>query len=168
MVNRNLIRGLDLNEEEWQAELAEAMEGVSAEDIEWNAQEVVVNQIVEGKVLRVEGDFVLVDVGYKSEGIILIDEWEESEEPPEAGQTVKVLIEDVEDVHGLVDDSRGMISLSKRKAEKIEAWLKVMETVHEDDVVTGIVTRKIKGKTQVGRSALWFVRPTRSRSTPTA
>ena len=31
-----------------------------------------------------------------------------------------------------------MISLSKRKAEKIEAWMKVMETVHEGDVVTGI------------------------------
>ena len=38
-----------------------------------------------------------------------------------------------------------MILLSKRKAEKIEAWLKVMETVHEGDVVTGKVTRKIKG-----------------------
>ena len=51
----------------------------------------------------------------------------------------------MEDIHGLVDDSRGMITLSKRKAEKIEAWLKVMETVHENDVVTGVVTRKIKG-----------------------
>jgi small subunit ribosomal protein S1 len=38
-----------------------------------------------------------------------------------------------------------MITLSKRKAEKIEAWMKVIETVHEGDVVTGIVTRKIKG-----------------------
>ncbi len=38
-----------------------------------------------------------------------------------------------------------MIILSKRKAEKIEAWMKVMETVHEGDVVTGVVTRKIKG-----------------------
>jgi small subunit ribosomal protein S1 len=38
-----------------------------------------------------------------------------------------------------------MISLSKRKAEKIEAWMKVMETVHENDIVTGAVTRKIKG-----------------------
>ena len=38
-----------------------------------------------------------------------------------------------------------MIALSKRKAEKIEAWLKVMETVHENDIVTGTVTRKIKG-----------------------
>ena len=64
---------------------------------------------------------------------------------PEPGTKVKVLIEDVEDIHGLVDDSRGMITLSKRKAEKIEAWLKVMETVHEGDVVTGVATRKIKG-----------------------
>ena len=64
---------------------------------------------------------------------------------PEPGAIVKVLIEDVEDIHGLVDDTRGMITLSKRKAEKIEAWMKVIETVHEGDVVTGIVTRKIKG-----------------------
>ena len=104
-----------------------------------------VNQIVQGRVLRVEGDFVLVDVGYKSEGIILRSEWEEGEPLPKPGQIIKVLIEDVEDIHGLVDDSRGMITLSKRKAEKIEAWLKVMETVHEGDVVTGVVTRKIKG-----------------------
>ncbi|HYW78315.1 MAG TPA: S1 RNA-binding domain-containing protein, partial [Thermoguttaceae bacterium] len=145
MVNRNLIRGLDLSEEEWQSELEEAMQGVSAEELEWDAQEIAVNQIVEGEILRVEGDFVLVDVGYKSEGMILKNEWEESDTPPEAGQTVKVLIEDVEDVHGMADDARGMISLSKRKAEKIEAWMKVMETVHEEDVVTGIVTRKIKG-----------------------
>ena len=145
MVNRNLIRGLDLSEEEWQQELNAAMEGVPAEELEWGAQEVVINQIVPGKILRVEGDFVLVDVGYKSEGIILRGEWEQDEPPPEAGQEVKVLIEDVEDVYGLVDDSRGMISLSKRKAQKIEAWMKVMETVHEEDVVTGIVTRKIKG-----------------------
>src|SRR5436853_3279014 len=38
-----------------------------------------------------------------------------------------------------------MIVLSKRKAEKIEKWMKVMETVHENDVVSGEVTRKIKG-----------------------
>ncbi|HUT11576.1 MAG TPA: 30S ribosomal protein S1 [Thermoguttaceae bacterium] len=145
MVNRNLIRGLDLSEEEWQQELDAALEGVPAEEIEWGAQEVVVNQIVDGEVLRVEGDFVLVDVGYKSEGIIFRNEWDEDEPPPEPGQHVKVLIEDVEDVYGLVDDSRGMISLSKRKAEKIEAWIQVMEKVQEEDVVTGQVTRKIKG-----------------------
>jgi small subunit ribosomal protein S1 len=145
MVNRNLIRGLDLSEEEWQQELTAALDGATEEDIDWGGDDVAINQIIQGRVLRVEGDFVLVDVGYKSEGVILRSEWEETEPPPEPGQRIKVLIEDIEDVHGTVDDTRGMISLSKRKAEKIEAWMKVMETVHEEDVVTGAVTRKIKG-----------------------
>ena len=88
MVNRNLIRSLDLSEEEWQSELAAAMENAPAEEIdEWGTREVAVNQIVQGRVLRVEGDFVLVDVGYKSEGIILRSEWEEGEPPPKPGTT---------------------------------------------------------------------------------
>jgi small subunit ribosomal protein S1 len=145
MVNRNLIRSLDLSDEQWQQEITAAMENAPTEEIEWGTREVAVNQIVQGRVLRTEGDYVLVDVGYKSEGIILRSEWEPGEPLPKAGTIIKVLIEDVEDIHGLVDDSRGMITLSKRKAEKIEAWLQVMETVHEGDVVTGAATRKIKG-----------------------
>src|SRR3972149_4741370 len=145
MVDRNLIRSLDLTEEEWQQELNSALEGNAPEDIDWTTQEMNLNQIVQGRVLRVEGDVVLVDVGYKSEGIIFRSEWEEGEPLPAPGSTVKVLIEDVEDIHGLVDDARGMVTLSKRKAEKIEAWMKVIETVKEGDVVTGLVTRKIKG-----------------------
>ena len=146
MVNRNLIRSLDLPEEEWQHELDAAMEGTPLDEIEqWGTQDVSVNQIVPGKILRVEGDVVLVDVGYKSEGIVFRNEWEEDDAEPQPGDQVKVLIEDVEDAHGLVDDSRGMITLSKRKAEKIEAWQEVMDEVHEGDVVTGRVIRKIKG-----------------------
>lgn len=145
MVNRNLIRNFDVSEDEWDIVLAEAMEGADPDEIDWGSDEVDVNQIVEGKVLRIEGDHVLVDVGYKSEGLIPLNEWDEEEEQPVAGQVFKVLVEDVEDPFGRAADSAGMIALSKRKAEKIEAWLKVMETVHEDDIVTGTVTRKIKG-----------------------
>ena len=145
MVNRNLIRGLDLNKDEWEEELAAAMGGTATEEIDWGGGELAVNKIIDGKILRIDNEFVLVDVGYKSEGIIPLSEWEEGEEPPQVGEHVKVLIEDVEDVFGRTEESRGMISLSKRKAEKIEAWLKVMETVHENDIVTGTVTRKIKG-----------------------
>jgi small subunit ribosomal protein S1 len=145
MVNRNLIRNLDITDEEWRQELEQAMEGTAAEEMAIGGEEIPLNEVVPGKVLRVEEDYVLVDVGYKSEGIILRSEWEEGEELPHPGQEIKVLIEDVEDIHGLVDDSRGMIALSKRKAEKIEAWQKVMESVREDDVVTGVATRKIKG-----------------------
>ena len=72
--------------QEWQQEITAAMEDMPPEDIEWGTQEVAVNQIVEGRVLRVEGDFVLVDVGYKSEGIILRSEWEEGEALPKPGQ----------------------------------------------------------------------------------
>ena len=47
MVNRNLIRGLDLTEEEWQQELESALEGVPADEIAWTTQEMELNKIVE-------------------------------------------------------------------------------------------------------------------------
>ncbi|GAB4130638.1 MAG: 30S ribosomal protein S1 [Thermogutta sp.] len=145
MVNRNLIRGLDPSPEEWEAELQEASAGLPPEEWVLSHEDVSVNQIVEGRILRVERDFVVVDVGYKSEGIVPLSEWEEGEEPPKPGDIVSVLVEDLEDQFGLGDDYRGMITLSKRKAEKIRAWMRVMETVKEGDVVKGTVTRKIKG-----------------------
>jgi small subunit ribosomal protein S1 len=144
MVNRNLIRGLDSNEQEWEQEWAEALEGADPTRIEWGGEGVALNEIVEGRILRIEGDHVLVDVGYKSEGMIPLNEWGEEDEPPQPGQIVKVLIEDIEDIQAGIDEA-SMVALSKRKAEKIEAWKKVMESVHEGDVVTGMATRKIKG-----------------------
>ncbi|MBS0209705.1 MAG: 30S ribosomal protein S1 [Planctomycetes bacterium] len=144
MVNRNLIRGLDLNEQDWEAELNAALTGVGADEIEWGGEDISLNQIVEGRILRIEDEQVLIDVGYKSEGMIPLNEWDETEEPPQPGQTVKVLVEDIEDTTPGMEDA-GMIVLSKRKAEKIENWRKVMESVKEGDVVTGAVTRKIKG-----------------------
>jgi small subunit ribosomal protein S1 len=141
MVNRNLIREFDVSDEDWNVAIGDALPS----DMEWlGGEEVGPNQIVEGKVLRIDDDYVLVDVGYKSEGIVPREEWEEGDELPQVGDTIRVLVEDVEELGGRHDD-RGMIILSKRKAEKIEKWMKVMETVHEGDTVTGIVTRKIKG-----------------------
>ena len=147
MVNRNLIRGLDLGNEEMERELELAMAdgGNATTAVEWGGGDLAVNSIVKGRILRVDDEFVLVDVGYKSEGQIARDEWDDTEEPPQVGDTLKVLIEEVEGVQEQLEEPRGMIALSKRKARKIEDWLKVMETVHENDVVTGVVTRKIKG-----------------------
>jgi small subunit ribosomal protein S1 len=142
MVNRNLIREFDVSEEEENA----AIGTLAPEEMDWlGGTDVTANQIVEGKVLRIDDDFILVDVGYKSEGIIPRNEWEEGDELPAVGDTLRVLVEDLEDVSPQQQDDRGMIVLSKRKAEKIEKWMKVMETVKEGDVVTGTVTRKIKG-----------------------
>lgn len=142
MVNRNLIREFDISEDEENA----AIGLLEPENMEWlGGADVTSNQIVEGKVLRIDDDFILVDVGYKSEGIVPRNEWEEGDELPAVGDTIRVLVEDLEDAMPQQQDDRGMIVLSKRKAEKIEKWMKVMETVKEGDVVTGTVTRKIKG-----------------------
>ena len=141
MVNRNLIREFDVSEEDWNVAIGESL----PEDMDWlGGGDVGPNQIVEGKVIRIDEDFILVDVGYKSEGIIPRNEWEEGDAIPEIGDKIRVLVEDTEEHAGPRDD-RGMIVLSKRKAEKIEKWMKVMETVHEGDTVSGQVTRKIKG-----------------------
>ncbi len=148
MVNRNLIRGLDLGNDELDREVELAMGDSTVDTMEWGGSGgiMAVNSIVVGRILRVDDEFVLLDVGYKSEGQIPRHEWDEHEDPPKVGDTIKVLIEEVEgSPEQLMEEPRGMIALSKRKARKIEDWLKVMETVHENDVVTGIVTRKIKG-----------------------
>ena len=141
MVNRNLIRELELGDELDQ-ELELAMAGTETEYSVGSAT-LAVNSVLEGKILRVDDEFVLVDVGYKSEGHIPRNEWDETEPPPQVGDTVKVLLEEFED--GSLEEQRGLITLSKRKARRIEDWLRVMESVHENDVVTGFVTRKIKG-----------------------
>jgi small subunit ribosomal protein S1 len=142
MVNRNLIRELETGDELDQ-ELEMAMAGAPEGEYSVAAATLAVNSVLEGKVLRVDDEFVLVDVGYKSEGHIPRNEWDETEPPPQVGDTVKVLLEEFED--GSLEEQRGLITLSKRKARRIEDWLRVMESVHENDVVTGFVTRKIKG-----------------------
>jgi small subunit ribosomal protein S1 len=148
MVNRNLIRSLESDQEIdglFQDAVAviedpDAMIGLIATD-----QEFDVNKIVEGRIIRVDDEFVLVDVGFKSEGSIPRHEWDANEDPPVIGQTVKVLIEEVENEPGLVEEPFGMVSLSRRKAQKLIDWDNVMNSVKEGQVVTGTVTRKIKG-----------------------
>jgi len=142
MVNRNLIRELELGDELDQ-EIEQAMGGTDSGEYAVGTSTLAVNSVLMGKILRVDDEFVLVDVGYKSEGHIPRNEWDDSEPPPQVGDTVKVLLEEFED--GQLEEQRGLITLSKRKARRIEDWLRVMESVKENDVVTGFVTRKIKG-----------------------
>ncbi|MDR2345585.1 MAG: 30S ribosomal protein S1 [Planctomycetaceae bacterium] len=146
MVNLNLIRGLDSNEENWDSQVEEALNGALMEESDWGGQEISSNQITEGKIVRIEQEkgIVIVDIGYKSEGVVPLNEWDEDGVVPVIGDVVKVLIEEAEDeVTG--EEIRGMINLSKKKAAKIEAWDNMMKTVKENDVITGHVMRKVKG-----------------------
>jgi small subunit ribosomal protein S1 len=104
-------------------------------------QEFEPNHIVTGRIREVRDNDVIIDVGYKSEGIIPIEEWkEEGTEfvPPKVGDEIKVLLEAVE-------DDMGLIQLSFRKAKRQEEWERVISQHKEGDVVAGPVTRKIKG-----------------------
>jgi small subunit ribosomal protein S1 len=148
MVNRNLIRSLEDDSITSQVDLLlpeDEMDDMILEGLEGLNQGFDINQIVDGKIVEVNSDYVVIDVGFKSEGAVSVSEWDDTEEPPAVGQTVKVLIEEMEDELGPANDIHGMISLSKRKALKILEWEKMMAEVSEGQVVTGTVTRKIKG-----------------------
>jgi small subunit ribosomal protein S1 len=139
MVNRNLIHQFDLPEDELQQELA----AVLGEDwLPAQEQEFQDNRVVTGKVRKVTSDEVWVDVGYKSEGAIELREWFDEATgqlvPPQPGDEVEVLLEAVE-------DETGAIILSYRKAKRQKEWETVISKHKEGDVVSGLVTRKIKG-----------------------
>jgi small subunit ribosomal protein S1 len=147
MVNRNLLRQFDLSEEELEQQLAEAM-GLDAYDPAHpvitflEGEEFDVNNIVKGRVLHIVGDEVVVDVGYKSEGVIPLEEWKDEGMdkaiPPKVGDEIMVLLESVE-------DESGAIVLSYRKAKRQKEWEDIIARHKEGDVVSGLVTRKIKG-----------------------
>src|SRR5437762_2602159 len=118
MVNRALIRTLQ-NDPDMEASFESAVAnfeeaGLFPEHAATGA-DFEVNKIVEGRILRVEEGMVMVDIGFKSEGSVPVQEWQEGEEPPQVGQLVRVLIEDLEDEQAVPEDG-GMVRISKIKA----------------------------------------------------
>jgi small subunit ribosomal protein S1 len=97
-------------------------------------------EVVKGTVLKVTASEVIVDVGYKSEGIIQISEFldEAGQVTVEAGDIVDVLLERTE-------DREGYVVLSREKAEKMKIWDEVENAYAERKVVIGRVIERIKG-----------------------
>src|SRR5947207_7844457 len=97
-------------------------------------------EVVKGTVLKVTPSEVIVDVGYKSEGIIAIGEFldEGGEVTVQPGDIVDVLLERTE-------DREGYVVLSREKAEKMKIWDEVEKAYAERKVVIGRVIERIKG-----------------------
>jgi small subunit ribosomal protein S1 len=93
--------------------------------------------IVTGKVLSVHDGDVLIDIGYKSEGIVSVQEFNDLEEDP-VGQEVEVFLEQLE-------DKEGMIVLSKRRAVQQRAWDYVVNECTEGSLVEGTIKNIVKG-----------------------
>ncbi|MCD6334835.1 MAG: 30S ribosomal protein S1 [Candidatus Latescibacteria bacterium] len=100
-------------------------------------QSVVEGEIVSGTILRITGNDVVVDIGFKSEGTIPIEEFGSPEEV-QVGDEVHVYLEHVE-------DQEGQVVLSKQKADFMRVWDRIREAHENGEVVEGRLTRRIKG-----------------------
>ena len=95
-------------------------------------------EIIIGRVLGLGKGMVTVDVGFKSEGLINLNEFPEAEKDLQIGDEIEVFLERVEDNHGIV-------VLSKEKANKIKIWEKLVTAFEAEEIIEGIVVAKAKG-----------------------
>ena len=96
--------------------------------------------IVNGKIIAIENDMVIVDVGLKSEGRIPLSEFTRPGQKAEIklGEMLKVFIENV-------DGANGETKLSREKAIKQSAWNYLQDCYNKNEVVTGIPFNRVKG-----------------------
>jgi len=95
-------------------------------------------EIIRGKVLTLANGMVTVDVGFKSEGVINLNEFPAAEKELEIGDEVEVFLERVE-------DNDGIVVLSKEKANKIKIWENLVSAFEKEELIEGIVVAKAKG-----------------------
>ena len=97
-------------------------------------------EVVKGRIVSVDKEFVMVDIGYKSEGRIPLHEFltPSGEITAQIGEGVDVLIEKR-------DDEEGDILLSKERAAKILVWDEISRIYREDGVIEGKIVGKVKG-----------------------
>ncbi len=126
-------------------------QGEFAELFHDSLKQLQVGEIVKGVVVHINQDFVLVDVGYKSEGRIQIGEFldENGQLTVKVGDEVKVLFERAENEHGY-------IVLSRKKAESQVAWTKI-EEAGEGGIVEGRIVSKVKGGLNVDIGVMAFL-----------
>ncbi len=103
-------------------------------------QEFRVGDVVNGSVVEVQSDYVLVDINYKSEGLIAINEFRivDGVRQIKVGESVEVLIDRIE-------NDNGMIVLSKEKADMARAWNDISKAAENEEIIEGLVVAKVKG-----------------------
>ncbi len=94
-------------------------------------------EIVKGTIVATNLKEAVVDIGFKSEGFVPIEEFRDKDEL-KIGQQIDVLIESIE-------DEDGRLVLSHMKAEKMKGWQKINDDVNEGDAVEGRVVKQVKG-----------------------
>jgi small subunit ribosomal protein S1 len=95
------------------------------------------NEIVKGKVVAVSGNDVLIDIGFKSDGRVSIDEFPDPDNI-RIGDEVEIYVEKIE-------DKEGQLVLSRKRADVIRNWERIIHAKQNDEVIQGKCVRRIKG-----------------------
>lgn len=97
-------------------------------------------EVIKGRIIFIDKDFVMVDIGYKSEGQIPIHEFQDRNGniTTRIGAMVDVLIE-------RRDDEGGHIVLSKNKATQIKVWEEIVRVYNQDGAIEGKIISRVKG-----------------------
>ncbi len=97
-------------------------------------------EVVKGTVLRIDPEYVLIDIGYKSEGLIAT--WEFADRQGlvniDPGAEVEVMVVEPE-------NDEGVVILSKEKADRVRVWDRLSAAEEADEVVEGVITGRVKG-----------------------
>jgi small subunit ribosomal protein S1 len=97
-------------------------------------------EVVSGRIISIDKDHVLVDIGYKSEGQIRLSEFKD-----EAGNITAELGDKVEVMVEWWDDEEERVVLSKEKAANIKTWDAIKKSYDEDGTVKGVISNRVKG-----------------------
>ncbi len=126
------LADLEAAEQEVQGDLADLEELYEQSLIDIREQ-----QIVGGRIIAISDKEVAVDIGFKSEGVVSIDEFDDPANL-KVGDEIEVYLDSVE-------DNEGQLSLSKRKADFMRVWERVKGVYAADGIIRGRCTRRIKG-----------------------
>ena len=94
-------------------------------------------QRIIGKVVSIHEDEILMDIGFKSEGVVSRDEFEEGE-LPKLGEEIEVFVD-------VLEDENGQMILSKRKADFMRIWERIREIFSSNETIEGKIINRIKG-----------------------
>jgi small subunit ribosomal protein S1 len=116
------------------------------EQYESTLKSVIENEIVKGRVTSINDGDVVLDINFKSDGLVSLSEFRDTPDLA-VGDTVDVYVEQQE-------DARGQLILSRRKAKLLRAWENIVDSYENGTVIKGIVISKTKGGLIVDCSGL--------------
>ncbi len=121
-------QSLDYQDDEYN-ELVQMYEGTLSSITE--------KEVVTGRVISKDEKYVIVDIGFKSEGIVPLNEFRDGE-TIEPGDEIEVFLDKVE-------DREGQLVLSRKKADTLRTWQQIEENFNSEKVIEGYIKRRIKG-----------------------